>query len=557
MGRQEKPLDPGQGPVVRLAYDLRRLRQEAGGPTYAAMVRRAGYSVATLSRAAAGDQLPSLPVVRAYATACGADPEEWEERWYAVSQELAAREQADDAPCPYRGLARFEFGDEDLFFGREALSADLLALTREHRVVALLGPSGSGKSSLLRAGLIPRLLRAGRLDEKGTAVCPAAIRVLTPGAHPLDRHRSALVPASGEGETWVVVDQFEELFTLCPHPAEREEFVAALLTARDPDSRLRVVLGIRTDFARRCHEYSGLAEVMRGARLTVTRMSTAELREAVVGPARAHKLVVERALTARLIADVAESGYALPLLSHALLETWKLRWGRTLTLDSYERAGGLQGAIAQSAEGVYARFDATRADIARRIMLRLITPGTDDTPDTRRSTPRAELEVLSGVPGTDGVLEALARAGLITLDGAGASLTHEALIHAWPRLNDWIGQNREKLHFQRWLTEAADAWEAIGRERGVRISPIRLAQLTAHASDAERDGFTPLEADFLAAGLATHRRTLRNRRATRAVGSLLVATTLLTAAVARRQRRLLCGQGARPPGLVLPQRSNP
>ncbi|MBO1332612.1 helix-turn-helix domain-containing protein [Streptomyces sp. VRA16 Mangrove soil] len=541
MGRHEKPLDPRQSPVARLAADLRRLRREAGGPTYASMVHRAGYSVATLSRAAAGEQFPSLPVVRAYATACGAAPGEWEERWYAVSQELTAREQGDNAPSPYRGLARFEPGDEDLFFGRDALGAELLDLTRAHRVVALLGPSGSGKSSLLRAGLIPRLQRAVRSGEHGAAARPAAIRVLAPGAHPLDRYRSALVPATGDGETWVVVDQFEELFTLCPRPAEREEFIAALLAARDPGSCLRVVLGIRTDFARRCHQYSGLAEVMRGASLTVTRMSTAELRETVVGPARAHNLIVERALTARLIADVTESGSALPLLSHALLETWKRRSGRTLTLDSYERAGGLQGAIAQSAEGVYARFDATRADTARRILLRLITPGTDDTPDTRRSATRAELEALSGVPGADGVLEALTRAGLITLDGAGVYLTHEALISAWPRLGHWIEENREKLHFQRWLTEAAEAWEAIGRERGVRISPIRLAHLAAHVSDAEQDDITPLEADFLAAGMATHRRTRRNRLATRAMGSLLVATTLLTAAMARKQRRLLRG----------------
>jgi hypothetical protein len=532
--------------VARLAFGLRELRRAAGGPTYATLARQGGYSAATLSRAASGERFPSLPVVRAYTTACGADPEPWEQRWRAAAQELAALERTQDAPSPYRGLARYEPGDEDLFFGRDILGAELLALAREHRVVALLGPSGSGKSSLLRAGLIPRLQRAVRSGEEDAAACPAAIRVLTPGAHPLDRHRSALVPATGDRETWVVVDQLEELFTLCPHPAEREEFIEALLAAWDPDSRLRVVLGIRTDFARRCHEYPGLAEVMRDASLTVTRMSTAELREAVVGPARAHKLVVERALTARLIADVAENGFALPLLSHALLETWKRRRGRTLTLDSYERAGGLQGAIAQSAEGVYARFDATRAGTARRIMLRLIAPGTDDTPDTRRSAPRAELEALSGVPGTDGVLEALARAGLITLDGAGAGLTHEALINAWPRLNNWIEQNREKLRFQRWLTEAADAWEAIGRERGVRISPIRLAQLAAHASDAEKDDITPLEADFLAAGMATHRRTLRNRRATRAMGSLLVATTLLTAAMARRQRRLLRGHQRQP-----------
>ncbi|MFD9643083.1 helix-turn-helix domain-containing protein [Streptomyces sp. NPDC059082] len=537
MGRQEKPLDPEQGPVARLAHELRQLRREAGGPTYAALARRAGYSVATLSRAAGGEQLPSLPVVRAYATACGADPEEWERRWHAVSEKLAEAKQADGAP--YRGLARFEPGDDEIFFGRDALSTELLALTRNRRVVAVIGPSGSGKSSLLRAGLIPRLTRAFQSEEPDAEARPAAVRVLTPGSHPLGRHRSAFIPSVGDGDTWVIVDQFEELFTLCFDPVERNEFIAAILSARGPDSRLRIVLGVRADFSSRCLEHPGLAVVIRSASLTVTRMNADELRDAIVKPARLHGLVVERELTSRLIADVAESTVALPLLSHALLETWNRRRSRTLTLDSYEHAGGLQGAIAQSAETLYARLDTVQADIARRIMLRLITPGVDGAPDTRRSTARGELEALSGGREADKVLESLTRSRLITLDGATVTLTHEALINAWPRLNGWIGQNREKLGYQRWLTEAATAWDAVGREPGVRISPVRLSQYVALFSRTDRDELTPLESDFLAAGMATHRRTVRNRRATHAMSYLLVAMTLLTAAMMWRQRRLL------------------
>lgn len=175
----------------------------------------------------------------------------------------------------------------------------------------------------------------------------------------------------------------------------------------------------------------------------------------------------------------------------------------------------------------------------------MITPGANGAPDTRRSVTRAELAALGGGRRADRILESLTRARLITLDGDTVGLAHEALISAWPRLSGWIEQDREKLRFQRWLTEAASAWEAVGREPGVRISPVRLAQLDAHAY-AHRDELTPLESDFLTAGMATHRRTLRNRRATRAMGSLLVATTTLAAAMAWKQQRLLQEHSMRP-----------
>ncbi|NNN34740.1 helix-turn-helix domain-containing protein [Streptomyces sp. S3(2020)] len=160
MGRREKPLDPGLGAVQRFAYALRKLRDEAGTPTYRSMARQAGYSGPTLSAAAAGERLPTLPVVRAYVVACGGDPEEWARRWKeAVAEVGDARvsDSADDDPGPYPGLARFGTGDEEHFHGRGELVDGLVRLTGRARITAVVGASGSGKSSLLRAGLIPAL----------------------------------------------------------------------------------------------------------------------------------------------------------------------------------------------------------------------------------------------------------------------------------------------------------------------------------------------------------------------------------------------------------------
>ncbi|MDF3139933.1 helix-turn-helix domain-containing protein [Streptomyces sp. T21Q-yed] len=243
MGRRETPVDPNAGPVQRFAYELRKLRQEAGGLTYREMARRAHYSVTALSQAAAGQQLPSLDVTLAYIETCGGDPEGWERRLTEASEETALRERTDDeARSPYQGLARFEPDDHDRFFGRGELIARLRGLTAERRFTAVFGPSGSGKSSLLRAGLIPVLREGG-----GGSI--AAIRILTPGERPLRTHAEALNPTeTGSGDTVVVIDQFEEVFTLCHDPAERAGFVERLLAAREPDSRLRVVIAVRADF---------------------------------------------------------------------------------------------------------------------------------------------------------------------------------------------------------------------------------------------------------------------------------------------------------------------
>ncbi|MFI6274674.1 helix-turn-helix domain-containing protein [Streptomyces sp. NPDC050988] len=546
-GRREVPVDPGAGPVQRFAFELRKLRAEAGGVTYRVLAQRAGYSVPTLSQAAAGQQLPTLPVALAYAAACGGDTAQWEARWHQAVEEAADADpegDADDVEPPYRGLTRFETGDRDRFFGRDRLTADLLDLLRRRRFAAVFGPSGSGKSSLLRAGVIPALQHSQEAAPRA-----AAIRILTPGDRPARTHAHLLTPgvpvtANTGADVFVIVDQFEEAFTLCHDTVERSRFIELLLAARRPESRLRVLLAVRSDFYSRCAEHSELADALRDANLMAGPMNAAELREAIVKPAAAAGLTVERSLTARLVGDVADAPGGLPLLSHVLLETWRRRRGKTLTLAGFEAAGALDGAVAKTAEEVYSQFTDSQARTVRRVLLRLITPG-DGTPDTRRPADRCELETPAH-PQADQVLEALTRARLLTLDNATVEIAHEALITAWPRLRRWIEEDRELLRTHRKLTEAAQAWQELGREAGSLYRGSRLAAVQDLFSSPERiTDLTDLEHSFLTASLSARdaeehaaTRTTRRLRALAVTLSALLVLAVTASVVAWSQNRI-------------------
>ncbi|MGK5629365.1 nSTAND1 domain-containing NTPase [Streptomyces sp. URMC 123] len=539
MGRKEKPVDPREGPVARFALALRELRREAGSPPYRAMAQGVGYSVSALSRAAGGETLPSLPLVLAYVRACGGDAVEWEHRWreaqrMEAAQALALEEETVDPP--YRGLARFETCDSARFFGREALTEALLRLVGAHRCVMVFGPSGSGKSSLLRAGLIPRLRNT--VEPR-----PAAIRVLTPGPRPAHDHEKLFEPAAGPGETWLIVDQFEGLFTLCADPRRRARFLESLATVREPGSRLRAVLGVRADFLARCLTHPLLTAVAQEASLLIGPMAPAELREVIVKPAAAQGLIVERALTARLIEETGSEPGGLPLLSHALLETWRRRHGRTLTLAGYEAAGGIHGAIAQTAEDLYHSLSHEQAAHARRILLRLITPG-EGAPDTRRPVDRGELDTNDPVD-TEPVLERLARSRLITLDDNLVDLAHEALITSWPRLRGWVEEDRERLVAHRRLTEAAALWEELGRDAGALYRGSRLNTAERQFGEPRgRDDLTAAERDFLAASIEERDRerravARRDRHVRYLAAGLAVLLAVVTSvgALAIRQRQ--------------------
>ncbi|MEW2521031.1 nSTAND1 domain-containing NTPase [Actinacidiphila alni] len=495
----------------------------------------------------------SLPTLLAYVRACGGDEREWEDRWHRAQTAGQPDSDGDDnVVAPYRGLARYEPADKELFFGRDYLIADVVEMVGRRRFSALIGASGAGKSSLLRAGAIPALR-----DASAPGPRLAAVRVLTPGERPAQTHadRLADMPDS-DGDVLVVVDQFEEIFTLCHDPVERDRFVGLLLGALDEGSRLRVVIAVRADFYGRCAEHPALAAALQDANLLVGPMGAAELREAVVRPAAAAGLIVEKSLTARIIGETVQEPGGLPLMSHALLETWRRRRGRALTEAMYEAAGGIHGAVATTAEDLYQQLTPQQRETARQILLRLVTPG-DGTHDTRRPVARAELE--TGSPDTAAVLEHLARARLLTVDDGTVDLAHEALISAWPRLRAWIDNDREQLRLHRSLSEAAAAWAGLDQDPGALLRGSRLDS----AAEAFRPGdrgspamsaagdpgapepvrLTPLEHRFLTASIAlrekevrTRHRTVRRMRFLTAGLAVLLVPAVLAAVAAVRQR---------------------
>ena len=567
MSRGERPLDAGDGALLSLAADLRRLRNEAGRPTYRVLSARAHYSVATLSAAAAGHRLPSLAVTLAYVRACGGDPAEWERRWHEVAAELAADAAAgageaglDDERAPYAGLAAFQADDAERFFGRERLVEELLERLVRRRVVAVFGASGAGKSSLLRAGLVAGLSGQGRrtllftpgphpLEE--CAIQLAGATGGTPGqlhtelvADPRNLHRlvrQALADDPGEAELVLVVDQFEEVFTLCAEQAERARFIDALLTAaRTQNSRCRVVLGVRADFYAHCTSHADLVEALRDAQVVVGPMSADELRQAIVQPAVRAGYTVEGALLATLVAHALGQVGVLPLLSHALVETWRRRRGNTLTLAGFQAAGGIDDALARTAEALHTALNPHQQRIARNLFVRLSVPG-EGTEDTKRRITRGELDIAD--PDVTLVLEHLARGRLLTLDRDSVEITHEALIRCWPRLRDWLAEDREGQRLHRQLTEATGAWESLHRDPGVlyRGTRLALARDWATRNDA---ALTGREREFLNSSLAAEagehaavrRRARRLRQLVALLTVLLILATTATAYAVHAQQ---------------------
>jgi WD40 repeat protein len=481
-----------------LAAKLRTLRKDAGNPGYRTLAKRAGYSMSALSNAAGGRQLPSLAVTLAFAQACGGDTVVWERRWRRAAAECAALRartgQADGGPGrdepPYRGLSGYGIHDASWFFGRRRLVTQLADLLGRRRFVALFGASGCGKSSLLRAGLIPAMHG------------PRGLILLVPGADPVATLHRALATAHTRTGLLVVVDQFEELFTVCRDATARDAFVTELARlVEDAEAGTRVVIGVRADFYARCTELPVLAALLAEAAVPVGPLDEAELRKVVVEPARRAGLSVERALITKIVADVADQPGALPLMSHALLETWRQRRGDVLTVAAYEAAGGVVGAVAQTAESVYQRFDPAEREAARRILARLVALG-DGVPASRRRVTRAELDL----PGTDTVLSQLARSRLIVLGEDDVEIAHEALIEAWPRLRQWLRAGREALLLHRQLTEASSIWEGLRRDPGALYRGARLSMW----DDRGLDGLNPLERAFLT---ASREREARERRA--------------------------------------------
>jgi WD40 repeat protein len=464
--------------------------------------------------------------------------------------------------CPYKGLARYEAADAPFFYGRERLVATLVARIGVDRFVGVIGASGSGKSSLVRAGLLPAL-SAGSLP--GSNAWPTC--TCTPGEHPIRRLGEALAPLVGlpatelarrldaqpdelgsvlqsalrgrEGaRVVVVIDQFEELATLCRDQQERERFAGALVDAvTDPDIPAVLVPVVRADYYGALAVHPDLPRLFEQSQLLVGAMSDAELRRAITEPARRAGLALEDGLADAVCADAGSEPGSLPLVSTAMAETWVHRDGSVLTLPGYREAGGVNGALARLADDVYGGLDDEGQAQARRLFLRLAEPG-EGTDDLRRRMPRAELS--GGERST--VLDAFVERRLVITDAESVEVAHEALLREWPRLRTWLEEDRAGRRLHRQLTVSAAAWDSEGRDpgslyRGTRLDAA-LEWAGVHNSDVnavERE-FLDTSADAQHSELRRARRTARRFRSLAGALAVVLVVALVAGGVALVQR---------------------
>ncbi|MFE0677703.1 hypothetical protein [Streptomyces sp. NPDC058867] len=504
------------------------------------------------------------------------DLTQWQLLWERAVADPATAEEPPPAEtpavpgvvCPYRGLASYRREDARWFFGRErstaALVDQLRAAERTGGLLMLVGASGAGKSSLLNAGLVPAV-RQGALDGE------REVLHLVPGADPraeLVRHipelaavgvdadlertaRDAVTAWAGRsssGRPVVIVDQFEEAFTLCADERERHAFIRILHAASSPaadggPAPALVVLGIRADFYEQCLGYRELADALQHRHMVLGPLTGAELRDAVTGPAKAVGLELEPGLAELIVREVSADGPrgahdagVLPLLSHALLATWQRRKSGRLTLAGYRAAGGIQGAVAATAERAWSSLDPAARTAARLLLLRLVRLG-EDTQATRRRGTRRQLAAESSDPGkTEESLEALVRARLVTLDAETVEITHEALLHAWPRLREWIDEDRGGNLLRQRLEEDGRSWEDSHRDSSLLYRGSRLEQADTWARSAGDTFLTRSAVEFLAASVRLRRRTLWLGRGAVAALVVLALVAVGSAVVAWQQR---------------------
>ncbi|MEV1072717.1 nSTAND1 domain-containing NTPase [Micromonospora parva] len=561
--------------------ELTRLRQDAG-LTVRDVARATGVPASTLGGYFAGTHLPPLKppeLLTRILRACGTTDSPMVEQWH---QALARARRAPgprpmDAPVPYRGLAHFEAEHAEWFYGRERLVADLVTWTTKNTrggLLTVVGASGSGKSSLLRAGLLAALATKPSGQHWQTLI-------ITPGPRPLHALATPLAtltgrPASALADELttdpahlrtlmthlspsdhqprriaIVVDQFEELFTTCRDDVERKAFVEAIRAAGalppptvpgSPDATPVVVaLGLRADFYTVALRHPPIAEALQNAQLIVGPMSEAELRNAIVQPARRAGVDVDDALVDMLIHDLhlgrkddhdaAQDIGLLPLLSHALLTTWERSDHNRLTVPDYRKTGGIRSAVARTAEEAYLALTPDQQAFARRLFLRLVQV-SDEAAETRRYVPHAEVRGL----GRDAqhVLDVFIACRLVTAGADRVTLTHEALLFAWPRLRSWIDADRTGLQTHRQLTVAANTWQELGRDPHALYRGSRLSMATEWAADPDHHAdLTPPEREFLNASVAHHEAEQRTtRRRSRILRQLLTALTVLSIAFA-------------------------
>ncbi|MCX2955288.1 hypothetical protein [Lentzea sp. NEAU-D7] len=467
----------------------------------------------------------------------------WEEALASPVTETDTPPQGDDSVCPYMGLSAFGPQDANWFFGREMATNALLDRLNENGITMLVGASGAGKSSLMKAGVLPRLDKETIVISPGTdplkefalrvpELIPALESAVAADGHVDLTHEVQLAV----GDRVVIVDQFEEAFTLGGDENRLRIFVQALHAAAEKSA---VVLGVRADFYARCLDFPELAEALQSRQMVLGAMSAAEVRDAVTSPAKAAGLQLEAGLVDLVLRDLgthnrrgkdAYDAGALPLLSHALLATWQRRQAGRLTIAGYQAAGGIQGAVAATAERAWSDLDEPARAAARQLLLRLVRVG-DDTQDTRRRSSRHSLlEASTNLPATERALEVLTHARLVTADAGSVEITHEALLQAWPRLRSWLDEDRAGNLTRQRLEEDAATWSAHDRDssllyRGARLEGVRQ----------QRD-VTTIAKEFVRTSERQHRKNVWLRRSAVALVAVFALIAAGAAVIAVNQR---------------------
>jgi WD40 repeat protein/DNA-binding SARP family transcriptional activator len=434
--------------------------------------------------------------------------------------------------CPFKGLASFEIDDAAFYFGRERLVAEMVARLVGAPLLGIVGPSGSGKSSALKAGLLPALADGVLPGSQGWALA-----VLRPGDDPVRALEEATNAAAPQGRLVLAVDQFEELFTACRDESRRAVFVDTLVAAvRDPRRRALVIVALRGDFYGACAAYPELWRLLGANQVTVGPMGSDELRRAIELPARRAGLEVEPELTDALVADVEGEPGALPLLSTSLLELWQQRDGRRLRLAGYQQTGGVHGAVARLAESAYQRLDDAQRAAARAILLRLAGEGEGDAV-VRTRVPLDEFD-----DDAQAVLAELTGSRLLTTSKGEVEVAHEALLREWPRLRGWLEEDADGRRLHQRLINAAREWQAGGRDsselyRGARLATT-LDWQAGHAGELNELERTFLRDSRVKAEQENEyqRRTNRRLRSVLAGMAALLAIAVVAGVVALNQR---------------------
>ncbi|MGW4930931.1 nSTAND1 domain-containing NTPase [Agromyces sp. NPDC004153] len=418
--------------------------------------------------------------------------------------------------CPYRGLQPFGIEDADEFFGRDADVQAALGRLASSPFLAISGASGSGKSSLLLAGVVPALRARGE-----------QVVVISTGAAPIARLREALADRTG---TVVVIDQFEELFHTGLPESQIEEVGSLIATAVAAGQR--IIVAVRADFLSSCAAAPGIGPLFAAGVHLVGPLTPEGLRSAIEEPAALAGLRLEPGLVELILRDAAGAPGVLPHVSHALVETWARREGSTLTVAGYEDSGGISGAIAQSADHLYLSLDPEARATCRSTFLRLVEIGADGAPMRRRIPIRPMRQDAAH----ERVLASLASARLVSAEEDSLVVAHESLATAWPRLRGWLEDDAEGLRTMRSLATAADTWEADGRPdedlyRGARLNAVLAWRDAAHPelTDTE-EAFLEASADHERAAVEEiEQRARHDRRQNRQLRVALGASVALFA----------------------------